>query len=373
MNFEPSASAAQVSAPDAALVSALLAWYRARKRDLPWRRTSDPYRIWVAEIMLQQTQVSAVIPYYERFLAQFPTVKALADANLDQVLALWQGLGYYARARSLHAAARLVRDHFQGAVPADPAALRRLPGVGDYTAGAILSIAYDQREPTLDGNVVRVFCRLLDEERDPRLAPVRKRLRFYAVALLPSDRPGDLNQALMELGATVCLPRIPHCADCPLALFCRAREHGTQTARPVPRSRGPIPQREAAAAFIESQGGVLLARRVPEGLLGGLWELPGGELSAPESHAQALTRHLAEGLGVVAEVGPQLASVRHAYTHFRVIVRVYRCQISGVPRPAQPWDACHWLTPEERGAYGLTGVSAKALARLPWAGAGLLL
>ena len=353
------------------LAQALLAWYRAQRRELPWRRTADPYAIWVAEIMLQQTQVRTVLPYYERFLARFPTVTALAEATLDEVLALWQGLGYYARARSLYAAARLVRERFQGRVPADPSALRSLPGVGDYTAGAILSIAFGQKEPALDANGIRVLCRLLDESGDPHQAAVRGRLRAFALALLPEERPGDLNQALMELGATICLPRAPRCASCPLASFCRARALGTQAARPAQRQRRATPQRRAVAALIQGPEGILLARRVPSGLLGGLWELPGGEVNPGEDDPEALARCLLEGLGVQAEVGAPLGSIQHAYTHFRVKVHLYRCAIQGSPQPSKAWDAWCWLTPANREFCGLTGVTAKALARLPWVGAEL--
>lgn len=359
--------------PDPALARALLAWYRAQRRDLPWRRTADPYAIWVAEIMLQQTQVRTVIPYYQRFLARFPTVNALAEATLDEVLALWQGLGYYARARNLHAAARLVRERFHGSVPADPAALRSLPGVGAYTAGAILSIAFGQKEPALDANGMRVLCRLLDEAGDLRQAAVRGRLHAFALALLSDAHPGDVNQALMELGATICLPKAPRCGVCPLAAFCRACALGTQTARPAQRPRSAAPHHRAVAALIQGPEGVLLVRRAPSGLLGGLWELPGGEATPDEGDSEALARHLAEGLGVQVEVETPLGTIRHAYTHFRVTMHLYRCAVHGTPQPAKTWDAWCWLTSANRGCCGLTGITAKALARLPWEEASLAL
>jgi len=365
---ETNEAALQPNASEAlALSQALLAWYRAQRRDLPWRRTSDPYRIWVAEIMLQQTQVATVIPYYERFLARFPDVQALAKAELDEVLALWQGLGYYGRARNLHAAARLVCERHGGIIPSNPHEFRSLPGVGPYTAGAVLSIAFGQDEVALDGNVARVLCRLFNDDQDPRTAKGRKELRRYAQALLPPGQAGELNQALMELGATICLPHAPRCPACPLGVSCRARSLGVQEERPVAKRRGELPRREWVAALVEDEGKILAVRRRPQGLLGGLWELPGGEVLPDEEHPQALARILRVHLGLEAAVGEQLATVRHAYSHFQVKVHLYRCAVRGTPTPSGPWDGFHWLASEDYNAYGLTGVTLKALARLGFA------
>ena len=349
-----------------AMATSLLAWYRAQRRDLPWRRTTDPYRIWVAEVMLQQTQVATVLPYYERFLQRFPTVAALAQAELDEVLALWQGLGYYARARSLHAAAKVVCEKHGGIIPPSPREFRSLPGVGPYTAGAVLSIAFVRDLPAIDGNVVRVLTRLFDYDRDPTTAEGKRALHTHAEGLLLPGQAGDFNQAMMELGATICTPRAPRCADCPLTSFCCARAAGVQEARPVARLRAERPHRELVAALAEREGRMLIVRRLPQGLLGGLWELPGGELDAGEAHAQALMGHLHQNLSLSAKVGAEVGAVRHAYTHFRVTVYLYRCSVEGTPTPAGPWDAYHWLAPDERGAYGLTGIATKALARVPW-------
>jgi A/G-specific adenine glycosylase len=348
---------------DNSLTAALLAWYGVARRDLPWRHTTDPYSIWVSEIMLQQTQVSTVIPYYARFLARFPTVVALAEATLDEVLVLWQGLGYYARARSLHKAARLVHGQYQGIIPADLASFRALPGVGDYTAGAVLSIAFGQDVPAIDGNVVRVLCRLCDYDQDPGQAAGKRVLRSYATALLPLGQAGTFNQAMMELGATICLPRNPRCDVCPLAGRCLAQVRGVQEARPIRKPRAAIPQREAVAAFVAREGKLLLVRRVAQGLLGGLWELPGGEIVSGETHTQALIRHLSAELGVQIEQGARLTVVQHAYTHFRVTVHVYRVTLAGEPLPTASWDHYGWVAPEDMGAYGLTGVTTRALAQ----------
>lgn len=347
----------------AALGQALLAWFRGAQRDLPWRHTSDPYRIWVSEIMLQQTQVSTVIPYYERWLARFPDVAALAAASLDEVLALWQGLGYYARARSLHRAAQRVAQERDGALPHDAAALLGIPGIGDYTAAAILSIAFGQDIVALDGNVSRVLCRLHDFAADPTSRAGRATLRGYAEAMLPPGEGGTFNQAMMELGALVCLPRAPRCEECPLAVACRARALGVQEARPVARPRRAVPTITMASALIERAGSVLLVRRVPQGLLGGLWELPGGEVATGEAPEEALARVLRKALALEITLGALAATVQHAYSHFHVRVRVYRAEAWGEPRLGAAWDDYRWVDAAARPAYGLTGVARKSLAR----------
>jgi len=354
------------------ITAALIGWYTVKQRDLPWRRTTDPYRIWVSEIMLQQTQVVTAIPYYERFLARFPTVEALAQAALDEVLALWQGLGYYSRARSLYAAAQIVHAQHHGQIPAQRDELLALPGIGEYTTGAILSIAFGRDEPAIDGNVTRVLCRLFAYEGDPSKPAGKRFLRERSLALLPSGRAGDYNQAMMELGATVCTPKSPLCSECPLTTFCRARELGRQNALPLAKPRRKPPHHEMAAALCPHNGAVLIVRRAPQGLLGGLWELPSGEIAPGEDHAHALTRHLTQGLGLTVTVGLRIGVVKHAYTHFRVTVYVYHCDVAGEPHAASPWDNTHWLSPGEP-ERGLTGITSKILDRLPWPGAGLLL
>jgi A/G-specific adenine glycosylase len=347
------------------MADALLRWYAVAQRDLPWRRTRDSYAIWVSEIMLQQTQVATVLPYYERFMARFPTVRALAGAQLDEVLALWQGLGYYTRARSLHAAARRVCDLYDGNIPHQRTALRALPGIGDYTAGAVLSIAFGLDEVAVDGNVVRVLCRLFDVAEDPARGATRLLLRRHAEGLLPSGRAGDYNQAMMELGAVICLPRAPQCLLCPLTSYCRARELGVHEQRPLPRVRAEIPHRSFAAAICERDGRLLLVRRQPSGLLGGLWEFPQSEILEGQNGPDALHRALEATLGMQVRVGAQVAIIKHAYTHFRLTTTVYRClEESGEPAPGGEWDRCHWLSPGERDAYGLTGVATRILAAL---------
>ena len=289
-----------------AFVRRLIDWYAVARRDLPWRRTRDPYRIWLSETMLQQTRVDTVVPYYERFLARFPTLEALALADEEAVLREWAGLGYYARARNLHrAAGAVLRDH-GGDLPRDASALASLPGVGRYTAGALRSIAFGEPAAVVDGNVKRVFA---------RLAGARSMsdgdLWRMAESLLPEHAAGDWNQALMELGATVCTPRKPACPLCPVRASCAARTHGDPEAFPAPAKRATPRRVRALAGLLTRRGRVLLLRRPSRGLLGGLWELP----TVEGADAPALVAALRERTGLGTAVGPSLGRLRHQFTH----------------------------------------------------------
>jgi A/G-specific adenine glycosylase len=288
---KPAQPRASVAAAESAEVARrVVAHFRSVRRDLPWRRSRDPYAIWVSEIMLQQTRVAAVVPYYERWMARFPTVTALAEAPLDDVLAAWAGLGYYSRARNLHRGAREVVTRHGGALPASAAALRALPGIGPYTAGAIASIAFAQPEPLVDGNVARVLARLYAIDIDIKSSAASSTLWRLAAELVPGDAPGDFNQGLMELGATVCTPLGPTCLLCPLTALCRARAQGREHELPrMPARKRPheLPLIDATALWIERRGKLLLARRTPDGLYGGLWELP--QTHAPPVHTAVQT------------------------------------------------------------------------------------
>lgn len=348
------------------LAHGLLAWYAEHRRDLPWRRTDDPYRIWVSEIILQQTRVSAAIPYYERLIERFPSVQALASADLAQVLALWQGLGYYARARSLHRAAHLLVARYDGQLPADRESLLSLPGIGAYTASAILSIAFGQDVIALDGNLKRVLARLVDYGDEITLAAAGPTLERHALTLLPSGHAREFNQALMDLGASVCLPGAPLCGACPIAPHCLAKQRGVQHLRPVRAPRSPIPTVDMLAAYINGEDGRwLMVRRLPRGLLGGLWELPSTSLAPQDvgSPMAKLAALLSQELALDAQVGDELLSVTHAYTHFRVRVRVYACRTSCQPvlNKQDTWDALAWLARDELAEHGLTGVTVKIL------------
>jgi A/G-specific adenine glycosylase len=343
---------------------ALLAWYDANRRDLPWRQSRDPYAIWISEAMLQQTRVETVIPYYERFLGRFPDVRALATADMDDVLSVWAGLGYYSRARNLRAAAQEVVERHGAQLPGDAEALRSLPGIGRYTAGAVASIAFDRPEPVLDGNVKRVLARLLALREDVKRADVTERLWAEAGELAAGPRPGDLNQALMELGALRCTPRSPDCGACPLSRRCAARRAGDPESIPLRTPRRAVPRVEAAAALVVRGGRALAVRRPPRGLMGGLWELPGDDLAAREAPARGLRRALRERVGL--DVGPlrKAGSVEHVFSHRRLRLYVYRCEAQGGRvRLAGP-DAHRWLAPSRLNRLPQATLTRKALELL---------
>ena len=342
----------------ATLRARLLAWYDAHRRDLPWRTAElDPYHVWLSEVMLQQTRVETVKPYYDRWLERFPTLAALAEAPLDDVLKAWEGLGYYSRARNLHRAVREVAERHGGEVPADPEAFRALPGVGRYTAGAVLSIAFGRPEPLVDGNVRRVFARWRDEA-EPRDAD----LWALAEELVRGERPGDLNQAVMELGATVCTPRAPRCPACPVRDFCAAYAAGTQEERPRPKKARPVPHEHQAVAVIERDDRLLLARRPVDARLGGLWEFPGTLRGPGESTADAAERAAREVVGLEASAGEPIATVDHAFTHVKVSYHAVRCTSpAGEPRPLA-CDAVAWVRPEEIALYALPLAQKKIAA-----------
>lgn len=344
-----------MSAERVALVRrSLLERYDRAARDLPWRHESDPYRIWVSEVMLQQTRVDTVTPYYERWLEQFPDLASLADAEHDDVMKAWEGLGYYRRARYLHQAVGIVRDQLGGEVPTTVEGLRELPGIGEYTAGAIASIAYGTVSPAVDGNVKRVLARLYDEAR-----PSPAWLRDRASELVHPSRPGDWNQALMEHGATVCTPRSPRCGECPVQAHCRAFAAGTQDARPARARRDPVRAVEISITVFEREGRTLLMRRPAGGLLAGLWAFPEGSPS-----------DVAASLALVIDSAPHaLDSVRHRFTHLDAtylpeVVRV----VSSEPRTSAP-DAkgvesldTRWVTPGEADELALPIAQQKILS-----------
>ncbi len=348
----------------AVLRRALLAWFRREARDLPWRRTRDPYRIWLSEIMLQQTRVESVLPYYERFTKTFPRVGDLAAASLDRVLKLWEGLGYYSRARNLHRAAKLVAAERGGRFPRTADALQELPGIGRYTAGAIASIAFGERAPVLDGNVRRVLARLFDIETSIDELATLRTLWAIVEMLVPPGAPGDFNQSLMELGARVCTPRRPECDRCPVRKHCAARAIGRAEKLPLRRPKKKVPHHEIVAAALRKNGRYLLGRRPPKGLLGGLWEFPGGKVADGETHEEALRRELREELGIDARVGPRLATVDHAYTHFKITLSVYACEsIGGRPR-ANFHTALKWVFRAHFDRYAFPAANLKFLDRL---------
>lgn len=327
------------------LATRLLVWYEGHARQLPWRGDSDPYAVWVSEIMLQQTRVETVIPYFERWMQCFPSILELASASQQQVLSVWEGLGYYSRARNLHRAAQIVLSQHGGQLPRDPKALHKLPGIGRYTAAAIASIAFGLDEPALDGNIRRVLARYFDVRSPARSKEGERFLWQMASENLPPGRAGDYNQALMDLGATICVPRAPDCSNCPLADACAAYALGVQEERPLKPRQKTIPSYVVTAAVIQNDGHVLIAQRPQGGLLGGLWEFPGGKLKSGEDLVGCLRREIREELGVEISVGGALGVYRHAYTHFRVTLHAFQCALSsGQPRPLEH-HALEWASP----------------------------
>ncbi|NUQ84977.1 MAG: A/G-specific adenine glycosylase [Anaerolineales bacterium] len=320
-------------------------WCHKNKRILPWRDRPDAYSVWVSEIMLQQTRVETVIPYFENWMRLFPTVAALANASEREVLNAWEGLGYYSRARNLRQAAKIVAGDLEGKIPHDVETLRKLPGIGRYTAGAIASIAFGMDEPVLDGNVKRVYARLFDVTEAVNSPKGEKLLWDIARENLPKGKAGDFNQALMELGATICAPRSPRCPICPLREMCMARANGTQELRPVKKLKKETPHYIHAAGVIVGEGKVLLAQRPSKGLLGGMWEFPNGRVDGDPSRGVA--KALRSGYSLKVRRKEALGIVHHAYTHFKVTVYVFRCDPLSIPEN----ENLEWVLPGNLGDF----------------------
>ena len=339
-------------------------WYRTHRRDLPWRRTTDPYAIWVSEVMLQQTQVATVIPYYERWLARFESIVRLAAADLQTVLKSWEGLGYYARARNFHRAAQIVAQRYEGRIPEDAAAFRALPGVGDYIAAAVLSIAFHRPLAVVDGNVKRVLARFLKLETPANAPSAHRMFAPLAAQWLDPLRPGRSNQAVMELGALVCTPRRPRCGDCPLAFGCGSLADGCQAEYPRRLARKPAPEHRLATAVIFKNGRLLIVQRPLDGLLGGLWEFPAARLPAGLTPEATCTALICEMLNIQVRIEDHLGRIRHAYTHFRIEADVLRCAWqAGRVRRRGPADHC-WVKPGQLAGYPLTGAARKVQKRV---------
>jgi A/G-specific adenine glycosylase len=337
------------------LASRLLAWYRTHKRTPPWRDHPDPYAVWVSEIMLQQTRVETVIPYFEKWMRLFPDIQALANASEQDVLNAWEGLGYYSRARNLHKAARIVTEQYGGHLPRDLDQLRKLPGIGRYTLGAIASMAFGLDVSALDGNIKRVYARIFDVTEPVDVPAGEKLLWQIADENIPKGHAGDYNQALMDLGATICVPKNPRCLICPVMELCQARQKGVQDQRPVKTPKKDVPHYVHAAAVIVRRVAspphkeVLLAQRPSQGLLGGMWEFPNGRVSGDP--ARGLAKALKTGYNLGLRVSdprversagrPEpLGIVQHGYSHFGVTTHVFRCDLlSPAKAPNLKWVA----------------------------------
>ncbi|MFT5388336.1 MAG: A/G-specific adenine glycosylase [Candidatus Omnitrophota bacterium] len=337
----------------------LMKWYRDNARDLPWRHTKDPYKIWMSEIMLQQTTVATVIPYWNKWVKKFPTIDHVARAKETTILKMWQGLGYYNRARNIHKAAKLIVKEFNSEVPKDPAVLLTLPGFGSYTVGAVLSIAHDQRLPIIDANVRRVIMRiyaikgLADAKQDNIIFP-------YLQELLPYKRLDIFNQALMELGALICPSQSPQCLRCPVRSLCKAYEQGIQEVIPETKKK-VIKDIYASIAVIENKGKYFIQQRTGKGLLSGLWEFPGGKIEGSETPERALIREVREEIDVVVEETEFLMKVKHYYTQFRVNLNVYACKVKSLPKE----DSTHkWVNLKKLTQFPMPSGSVKIVDKL---------
>lgn len=325
----------------------LLAWFETHNRKLPWRDTKDPYHIWVSEVMLQQTQVKKVLEYYQRFVKGFPDVESLAEADLQDLLKAWEGLGYYARARNLHKAAQVVVRDLKGKIPADYAPFRELPGVGEYIAAAVQSIAFNHPYAVVDGNVKRVIARLFLIETPSNQSASTKIFQEKADLLLDHTVPGIFNQAMMELGATVCRPQSPTCIVCPANTLCRAFQTARQDEFPSREKPKPLPEYHIVAGIIHKGDRILITQRKLEGLLGGLWEFPGGKIQVKETAEQACVRAIREETNLLVEPTEYLTHVKHAYTHFKITMDVFHCHYRSGEVVLNEAVDCRWITTDQ--------------------------
>lgn len=329
--------------------SKLLRWYGSRRRSLPWREKPRPYAVWVAEIMAQQTRIESMLPYYKKWMKRFPSVKKLAQANEQDVLAVWEGLGYYTRARNLRKGAQVVMSEHGGRVPADWDALRNLPGIGPYTAGAIGSLAFGLDKPAVDGNAIRVLSRVFNVSKPVDSASGKQQIWVLAAQYLPSGRAAEYNQALMDLGARVCSPRSPKCLVCPVASECVSRRIGIQEQRPVQSEAKQIPMRQFAAAVIWQAGKVLVVQRPASGLLAGMWEFPNLQLRQSGAKAQ-LAREMKKRFDVNIQLQGRTGVYERTYSHFHARLQVYESKLNGVRPMLRGEQQAAWVKPKKLAA-----------------------
>ncbi len=345
-------------------VDNLLKWFSKNKRDLPWRKTKNPYHIWISEVMLQQTQVVTVIPYYHRFLAKFPTIEALARASTDDLMKCWEGLGYYARARNLqHAAQTILREH-SGTLPKTRNELQKLKGFGAYTSASVASLAFGEDCAAIDGNVLRVFARLYAIQENIRQPSTKSKIEALAILNLPKGRAGEFNEALMELGATICTPKQPQCSACPLNQACAAFQQQAVSSYPFKSQKPKLPHKEIAIGIIRREDKVLIALRPPDGLLGNLWEFPGGKRETYESLAECCKREVEEETGLCVEVDERIAVVKHTYTHFKITLHAFLCRyVSGEASPKSSQEI-RWVTLDELERFAFPKANQRVIQAL---------
>ncbi len=344
------------------LATILLIWYEGCKRDLPWRKDKDPYKIWVSEIMLQQTRVETVKPYFERWMVRFPDLQSLAMAEEEEVIQYWQGLGYYSRARNLLRGVREVNASYGGQVPDTKEEVAGLSGIGDYTSGAILSIAYNKREPAIDGNVLRVFSRLYCVEGDISSPKVKGQIRDLVDKDLPADRPGDFNQALMDLGATICIPKVPRCELCPLQSYCAAREKGVEQQLPFKKKKTPPVPVRLVAGVLQDGESFLLHKRPQAGLLAGMWEFPTVEIPCGEDEMEIFQRGFLCNTGQEIVVQEVLLECIHIFSHRRWDLSFYHCTTIPSHRPLG--NDLYWVNKQEWEKISFAGPHRKMASYL---------
>ena len=361
--MEPEIESAETDGKKQHIERRLLTWFRQTKRDLPWRQTYDPYHVWISEIMLQQTQMDRGVEYFRRWIARFPDIAAVAGAEEQEILKLWEGLGYYARARNLHRAAQVLLQDYGGKIPCEYAALRSLPGIGPYTAAAIASIACDRDIPVIDANVARIFARLFDLDEPVKGRKCRERIEQLAGEMLPKGKARIHNQALMDLGGLICTPKKPLCAGCPLAQVCLAVLRGTVADRPVAGSRQKTILIEMATGVLSHEGRLFIQQRLADDIWGGLWEFPGGLLAEGESPEQAVVREYLEETGFAVEVCGHMTTVIHHYTRYKVVLHCFACRLTGdnhIPQ-LNAAQACRWIFADELGLFAFPAGHRKFL------------
>lgn len=345
--------------------SSVLNWYAEHKRPMPWRETGDPYKIWISEIMLQQTRVDQAWPYFERFISEFPTVFDLAKANQQQVLKAWEGLGYYSRARNLHAAAKTIVDEYNGKLPESYDEIIKLKGIGPYSAAAITSIAYGKPNAVVDGNVIRVITRYFGIEEDVRSSKTTKQVQQHVDRLISSEHPADFNQGMMEIGATICKPTNPDCNNCPISYDCVANKTARTDVIPYKSPAKKKPHKHIGVGIImRNDGKVLIALRPEDAMLGGLWEFPGGKQEKGETIEQTVERELAEELGVEVTAYEESMTLKHVYSHFSITMHAFLCRmISGEPKPKSSQEI-RWVEISELEQYPFPKANKKLTEKL---------
>tara|TARA_B100000029_G_scaffold375236_1_gene369580 strand:+ start:22347 stop:23435 length:1089 start_codon:yes stop_codon:yes gene_type:complete len=337
-------------------------WYRKNCRNLPWRKDKDPYKIWLSEVMLQQTKVSTVIPYYNNWLKRFPTIQHVASSDIDEVIKIWEGLGYYSRCRNFYRACKIIVDKYDGTIPFDWTSFRSLPGVGDYTAAAVLSIAYNYSYPVIDGNVRRVLARIMSYDKIVKKGDVEFRLKLEG--LIDKKFPGDFNQAMMELGSIICKRTKPDCNHCPVFQFCKSYKEGTTHNFPVVIKKKKPPHNTIVVGIIWKNKKFFIQKRPYNGLLGGLWEFPGGKLKKGEKLIDALVREIYEETGFCIAVGKKVGSVKHEYSHFSISLHLFNCQLINNSQKILCSKSQRWISPGNQSKFAFPKANHKLFQML---------